>query len=120
MPWGLPLGQWPLCRECGNPQTHLATLVHHIERLDLGAEGRAVLIFQCGHSPNETSCETCFTENGANAVVFLNANEIGTELTAPPAPGASREIEMRIVKWEERHDLVTSELEASFYNAVGF
>lgn len=120
LPWGLPLNKWPNCAECGNPQTHLATLVHHDGRLDLGKEGRAVLIFHCGHTPNETSCEAMQADSGANAVVFLDADEIGTELTAPPAPGASREFEIRIVKWEERHDLVTPELEASFYNADGF
>jgi len=120
LPWGLPLDRWPLCRECGNPQTHLATLIHHAGRLDLGAEGRAVLVFQCGHTPNETDCEAMDVNSGANAVVFLNADEIGNGPTLPPAPGANREIEMRIVQWEERHDLVTPELEASFYNADGF
>ncbi len=120
LPWGLPIEQWPLCRECGNPQTHLATLIHHAERLDLGAEGRAVLIFQCGHTPNETNCEAMDADSGANAVIFLDAKDIGTELMTPPAPGASREIEMRIISWEERHDLVTPGMEASFYNADGF
>ena len=120
LPWGLPLDRWPLCAECGNPQTHLATLVHHAERLDLGKEGRAVLIFQCGRSPNETDCEAMQSDSGANAVIFLDADEISTGLTEPPAPGASREFEIRIVKWVERHDLVTPELEASFYSADGF
>ena len=120
LPWGLSAEQWPLCRECGNPQTHLATLAHHAERLDLGKEGRAVLIFQCGRTPNETSCEAMDADSGANAVVFLDADKIGIGLTAPPAPGAVHEIEMRIGKWDERHDSVTPELEASFYNADGF
>jgi len=120
LPWGLPLDRWPLCRECGNPQNHLATFVHHAERLDLGKEGRAVLIFQCGHSPNETDCETSEAASGANAVVFLDASEIGGALTEAPAPGAMKEIEMRVAGWTEQHDLVTPEVEASFYSAVGF
>lgn len=118
LPWGLPAEKWPLCAECGNPQTHLATFTHSAGRLDLGAEGRTVLIFQCGHSPNETGCETLFADTGANAVVFLDAHELGSGLTAPPAPGTPREIEMLVMEWVEQHDLVTAELEISFYDAT--
>lgn len=120
LPWGLPIGRWPLCSECGNPQTHLATFVHHTERLNLGKEGRVVLVFQCGHSPNETNCKTWEPGSGANAVVFLDANNIGTELTVPPAPDAVREIEMRVVHWEERHDLVTEDLKPSFISGEAY
>lgn len=114
LPWGLPVGRWPLCRECGNPQTHLATFTHSVGRLDLGMEGRTVLVFQCGHSPNETNCENYTANSGANAVVFLDAHELGTGLTMPPAPGTPKQIEMRVTKWVEQHDLVTPELESSF------
>jgi len=120
LPWGLPADKWPLCRECGNPQTHLATFLHSAERLDLGAEGRAVLIFQCGRAPNETNCETFTADGGANAVVFLDAHELGSDLTEPPAPGAFKEIEMRVTEWVEKHDLVTAESESWFYTADGF
>ena len=118
LPWGLPLNKWPICAECGNPQTHLATFVHQAGRLDLGKEGRVMLIFQCNHSPNETDCETYEAGSGANAVVFLDAAEIGTGLTLPPAPGATKEIEMRVVEWTEQQDLITPDLEPSFYDAV--
>ena len=115
LPWGLPAEEWPLCRECGNPQTHLVTFTHHAERLDLGAAGRAVMVFQCGHFPNETECETFEADGGANAVVFLDAHEVGFSISEPPAPGAPKGIEMHVTGWVERHDLVTPELEASFY-----
>ncbi len=72
------------------------------------------MVFQCGHSPNETDCETWEADSGANAVVFLDAENIGKGLTLPPAPGAVREIEMRVVQWEEHHDLVTEDLKPSF------
>ena len=120
LPWGLPVEKWPLCRECGNPQTHLATFLHSAERLDLGAEGRAVLIFQCGHSPNETDCETSVADSGANAVVFLDAHELGSGLTQPPLPGTPKEVEMRVREWVEQEDLVTEELEPYFYKTDGF
>jgi len=115
LPWGLPVDRWPLCRECGKPLTHLATLTQYAERLDLGADGRAVLVFQCGRSPNETGCETLLPDSGANAVLFLDAKEQTKSLTEPPAPGAPREIEVRVTNWTEQHDLVTPELEPSFY-----
>ena len=118
LPWGLPLSKWPTCAGCGNPQSHLATFVHQAGRLDLGKEGRVMLVFQCNHSPNETDCETYEAGSGANAVVFLDAAEIGIGLTLPPAPGATKEIEMRVVEWAEQQDLVTPELEPSFYDAV--
>ena len=119
LPWGLPAEKWPSCAECGNPQTHLATFTHSAERLDLGAEGRVVMIFQCGHAPNETDCETYEANSGANAVVFLNAHELGNGLTEPPAPGASKEIEMRVARWTEKQDLVTPELEPLHYPPEG-
>lgn len=120
LPWGLPLSRWPFCRECGNPQTHLVTLVHSADRLDLGAEGRAVLVFQCGHSPNETDCQTYAIDSGANAVVFLDTQELGSGLTEPPVPGTPREIEMRVTGWVEQNDLITEELEPLLYRAEGF
>jgi len=120
LPWGLPVGKWPLCRECGNPQTHLATFTHSAERLDLGAEGRMVMVFQCGHSPNETRCDTATANGGANAVVFLDAHELGTGLTEPLAPSTPKQIEMRVTAWVEQHDLVTPELEPSFLSGDSY
>lgn len=120
LPWGLPLSKWPLCAKCGNPQTHLATFVHNAARLDLGREGRAVLIFQCNHSPNETDCEIWDAGSGANAVVFLDTSELGSGLTEAPAPGAIKEIEMQVVWWTEQHDLVTPDLEASFMSGESY
>lgn len=120
LPWGLPVGKWPLCRECGNPQTHLATFTHSAERLDLGAEGRIVMVFRCGHSPNETNCDTTIANGGANAVVFLDAHELGTGLTEPPVLGTPKQIEMRVTAWVEEHDLVTPELEPSFLSGDSY
>ncbi len=120
LPWGLPTARWPLCRECGNPQTHLATFIHSAERLDLGAEGRVVMVFQCGYSPNETNCANYDADSGANAVVFLDAHELGIGITEPPDPGAPKGIEMRVTNWVEQYDLVTAESEPSFYKADGW
>lgn len=114
LPWGLPVDKWPCCRECGNLQMHLATFLHSAERLDLGAEGRAVLVFQCGYSPNETDCATYIADSGANVVVFLDAHELSSGMTEPPVPGTPKQIEMRVTAWVEQYDLVTPELEASF------
>ena len=120
LPWGLPADKWPLCLGCGHPQTHLATFTHSAGRLDLGADGRAVLVFQCGHSPDETDCENYAAGSGANAVVFLDAHELGSGLTEPPAPGTPKQIEMRVTAWEERDDLVTPDLKPAFLNGDSY
>ena len=120
LPWGLPTARWPLCRECGNPQTHLATFIHSAERLDLGAEGRVVMVFQCGYSPNETNCANYDADSGANAVVFLDAHELRSSLTEPLVPGTPKQIEMRVTGWVKQHDLVTVELEASFLSGDSY
>lgn len=118
LPWGLPQDKWPLCKECGNPLSHLATLLHDAERLDLGKEGRTVLIFQCNNPV--TRCDKKTPEQGANAVIFQNADEVGSGVTSTPEPGALSEIEARVLCWTAREDLVTPAQAVYFYDRAMF
>ena len=65
VPWGLDEELWPTCADCGKHQSLLAQLVHDDTRLNLGREGRVLLVFQCNHSPG--MCETETGGSGANA-----------------------------------------------------
>lgn len=104
LPWGLPQERWPRCSCCGKPLTHLAQLGHDPNRLDLGASGRVLLVFQCNHDPG--GCPTWKPDGGANAVQILEGGELGEGLTRPPAPGAGVEVEARVVRWLEGDDPV--------------
>jgi len=102
LPWGLSADRWPTCRECSKPQTLLAQLRHHPERLDLGKDGRVLFVFQCNHDPG--MCETWAGQSGANACFILDENELGTGLTAAPTPQTTVETEARVVAWQEGVD----------------
>lgn len=104
LPWGLPTDKWPHCAECGAPLTHLFSLEHHPERLNLGREGRVVLVFQCNDDPG--MCETWSASSGANAVLFLDRDEQVTSLTICPKVDVEVENEVRIDAWQEAEDEV--------------
>jgi len=106
LPWGLPQDRWPLCATCSRPQSFLAQLVHHVERLDLGAPGRTLLVFQCNHDPG--MCETWAGGSGANACVVLEPGEVLDGLTRVP-PGTSVETEARVIGWAADDDGVSAE-----------
>jgi hypothetical protein len=114
LPWGLPPERWPLCAECGNPQTLLVQLRHDAKRLDLGAEGRYVLVFQCAFDPG--MCDTWDADSGANAVLFMDATEMMVGLTSPPASDIFQEIEARVVSWEAREDTIPEERYPLFFD----
>jgi uncharacterized protein YwqG len=102
LPWGLPASRWPMCATCGEPQTLLAQLRHHAERLDLGKEGRVLILFQCNHDPG--MCETWSGGSGANACLILEAEELGHGLTPVPTADTTVEPEVRVVDWREGVD----------------
>jgi uncharacterized protein YwqG len=102
LPWGLPANRWPTCRSCGKPQTMIAQLRHHAERLDLGKDGRILFVFQCNHDAG--SCETWAGESGANACLVLEAEELGSGLTAISTANVAIETEVRVLGWQEGID----------------
>jgi hypothetical protein len=83
LPWGLPVTRWPLCAGCGQPQSLLAQLRHHRERLDLGRDGRVLHVFQCADWAN-TGCSPFEWGRGRSACFVLEPGELRSGLTPPP------------------------------------
>jgi hypothetical protein len=114
LPWGLPPERWPRCTACGNPQTLIAQLIHDAQRLDLGAPGRVLFVFQCDYNPG--SCETWAARSGANACVILEAADIGSGLTSAPAAATPVETEVRVMGWTAADDGVPPEMFDAFFD----
>jgi len=95
LPWGLAPARWPLCAACGDPQSLLAQLPHHPERLHLGKEGRVLFLFAC--NGDQSSCPTWDRNAGANSCFLLGQEELAEGLTVPPvSPGFPRR---RLDRW---------------------
>src|SRR5688572_3586350 len=74
LPWGLAAERWPVCASCGTPQVLVAQLCHHPGRLDLGAEGRALLVYVCPDASGR--CATWDMNSGANACFVVEGQEL--------------------------------------------
>jgi hypothetical protein len=126
VPWGLAPERWPVCRGCGDPMVHLAQFVHDGRRLDLGREGRSLLVFQCG-----AECDTWDMNSGCNACVVLEPEELGEGLTPPPGVDLAdwnQDVaihwedyhvilpDLRVADWIERDDGIAPEQEPDFFD----
>ncbi len=116
LPYGLPPDKWPVCGECGLPLSHLFTLKHDAERLDLGKNGRVLMAFMCNHDPG--ICGTWDMDSGANSVLILEESERGSGWTYAPEPsGAQTETEAFVAAWRQAEDVVP-EAEATTFSDV--
>jgi hypothetical protein len=118
LPWGLPPGQWPMCRNCGKSQSLLAQFVHAPPRLDLGRPGRALFVFQCNHDPG--MCLTWEGGSGANACFVLEPEHLTDSQTQRPADGPLVENEVRVARWLERDDGLPESARIAFYDDDSF
>ncbi len=114
LPWGLKPEQMPVCSNCGKHQSLLAQFVHHPERLNLGAPGRVLLVFQCNNNPD--MCPTWEGEAGANACFVLDADELTESLTPLPDDSPEIELEARVTEWMVREDSISVEQIPAFYD----
>ena len=112
LPWASPVGRWPICRECGRPQSHVAQLHGDGERLDLGGEGRVLVLFQCEWGPDP--CETVRPQYGANAAMIIDAG--GDGLTSPPEPLPPEVPELRVAEWMVRDDGIAPDRYGDFFD----
>ena len=112
LPWGVPAERWPVCRACGRPQSHVAQLYHDRERLDLGGEGRVLVLFQCEWGPDP--CMTFRPEYGANAAMVIDAG--GDGLTFPPEPVPPEVPELRVVDWMAHDDGIAPDRYGEFFD----
>jgi hypothetical protein len=106
LPWGFPRGRWPKCRHCNAPLSFLAQLSHHSRRLPLGRKGRVLFAFQCD---TPETCPNYEGGSGANAVLILDAEEIGRGITPIPHPEMAVYTEARVLEWRERSRLSNTE-----------
>lgn len=98
-PWGRPDERWPRCKICEGRQSLLAQLSHHPERLDLGAEGRMLFVFQCNNDPG--MCDSWDGGSGANACFVLGAEQLkGTPFDQPPGALGSDDHAVVISSWQ--------------------
>ena len=114
LPWGLPQPRWPLCTACKKPQSFIGQFTHDHGRLDLGAFGRVLFIFQCNHDPG--GCETWAPRSGANACVFVDAVDLVNGFTHAPTTDTLIETEARVTDWTISEDDVEDEDAAAFYD----
>lgn len=118
VPWGLRSSMWPVCKECGKPQSLLAQLAHDDDRLDLGRDGRVLFVFQCAHDPG--MCATWEGNSGANACFVCEAEDLTEGRTDPPSVRNPEDNEVRVIGWRPRLDSVSAELAPSFFDEARF
>jgi hypothetical protein len=102
VPVGIDPAIWPACAECGTTMTHLGQFVHHPDRLDLGAPGRVLTLWQC--EDGERPCETWAADSGANAAVVTDGDSTADLPVLPPGPLPFVYPEVRVVQWDEGDD----------------
>lgn len=118
VPWGLPIHQWPKCRDCGKSQSLLAQLEHHPDRLDLGREGRVLFAFQCAHDPG--MCATWEAFSGANACLIVEPEALGATPTRVPDDAPPIDPEVHIIDWIENDDRVVANVANAFFSEDTF
>lgn len=101
-----------MCRQCGRPQSHVGQLHHERERLDLGGQGRVLVLFQCEWGPDP--CETFSPDYGANAAMVIDAH--GDWLTSPPEPVPPGIPELRVVEWTAHDDGIAPDRDGDFFD----
>lgn len=114
LPWGLPNSMWPMCKDCGKPQSLLAQLVHDDDRLDLGRDGRVLFVFQCAHDPG--MCAAWEGNSGANSCFVCEPEDLTEGLTAAPSAANPEDHEVRVMGWERRMDSVSRDLVTAFFD----
>jgi hypothetical protein len=112
LPWGLKVEQVPACSHCGKHQTLIAQLLHHPVRLDLGASGRVLFVFQC----EQRDCPSWEGGSGANACFVVDPHELIDSATPRLDDMLPVNPEVRIVDWFECEDGVKPEQVSDFYN----
>jgi len=114
VPVGIDPALWPTCAECGATMSHLGQFVHHPDRLDLGAEGRVLTLWQCENDPG--SCETYAVDSGANAAVVTDADGTADLPVLPPGPLPFIYPEVRVTRWTEGDDGVPPERVPDYFD----
>ncbi len=117
LPWGLPARLWPVCRECGQPMSHLAQLPADPVVLPDVAADEVLFVFKC---EGDDICSFWEPEGGANAVFTVPRSELGHGPAAAPVQDGQEPPrllpELGIAGWPADDDGAPPELEAAFYD----
>jgi hypothetical protein len=113
-PFGLPAERWPICAECSRPQSLIAQLWHDDRRLDLGASGRVLFVFQCEWDAGMCSNWELFS--GANACLVLSERELTGQASPPPDPVPPVVPAVGILGWQEKDDGLAAEVQPAFFD----
>ena len=113
VPFGVPTELYPFCKKCNNPMSLLVQFVHDSERLNLGREGRALMIFQCG---NNGICAVWDDDSGANACFVVEPETLTQRVEKLPDGKIELEKEYWVTGWEEFDDNVSAEDSAAFFD----
>ena len=114
VPWGLPAERWPVC--CGHPQKLLAQLCHEPPRLDLGAAGAVLHLFQC------LECLGIGNQGNEGTGFVLDRSQLGDSLVR--VPGADAELDMGgplvgefwLTGWQEEDDGIPAACLPEFFD----
>ena len=113
LPWGVSPDQWPVCTDCGRHQTHLATLLHDADRINLGEPSRVLMLFQCDWDPG--MCDTWSADSGGSVALVVDADVLLHRLSAPPVDGLPVGTEGWISQWTVADDGVDAEMYPAFF-----
>ena len=116
LPEGFPLKRWPRCSNCGCFQSFSAQFAHHPERLDLGADGRMLFLFQCAQPEHSGVCETWDRASGANAALIVEPGELAESMDSAPDDGLPLENEVFVAAWELHDDGIPSEMASAYFS----
>jgi len=112
-PWGFPKQRWPVCPDCGCPESMVAQLEHAPPMIDLGETGGVLHLFHCAN----LLCQS-WGADGCHAIL-LRREEIGSGLTLQPPDKDGDQVingELWITGWEHHEDSVSPDLAPLFYD----
>lgn len=112
-PTGVSVPDWPVCADCARPMSLIGQFRHEDDRLDLGAAGRVLTLWQCEHDPG--MCETWAAHSGANAATVVAVADDRLPTSAPD-PTVVVHPEVVVTEWSVEDDGVSSELRPSFFD----
>ena len=118
LPFGLVPSAWPKCVDCGKSQSFLAQFAHDPDRLDLGRQGRMLMIFQCSHDPGMCAAWDAFS--GANACIVVEPEELDATLTSLPNDAPPVENGVIITGWREKQDAVVIGDVAAYFDETNY
>jgi hypothetical protein len=119
LPEGFPSRLWPMCADCGRPQSFSAQFDHEAERMNLGRPGRRLFLFQCAEPESVGGCETWDAASGSNAAIVIEPEDLTPDVTQSPVEDLTLENEVLVREWRRREDGIDVANAASYFSNEG-